>query len=85
MSEGDGTDTFDGGDIVFKDGDVAELLFGGEVILIDLFIFSVSPGSVLEGYTFLRICPFIPSCPFYWHRVACSSLLGCFVFLWCVL
>ena len=32
------------------------------------------PGSVLQGYTFLRICPFLPGCPFYWHRVACSAL-----------
>ena len=39
------------------------------------------PGSVLEGYTFLRICPFISSCPFYWHIVAHSSLLWYFVFL----
>ena len=37
--------------------------------------------SVLEGYTFLRICPFLPSCPFYWHVVADSSLLWSFVFL----
>ena len=32
-------------------------------------------GSVLESYTFLRICPFLPSCQFYWHIVADSSLL----------
>ena len=38
------------------------------------------PGSVLEGYTFLRICPFLPGCTFYWHSVACSSLLGCLYF-----
>ena len=43
------------------------------------------PGSVLEGCTFLRICPFLPGCPFYWHIVTCSSLLGCFVFLPCLL
>ena len=30
---------------------------------------------------FLRICPFLPSCPFYWHRVADSNLLWSFVFL----
>ena len=30
---------------------------------------------VLEDYTFLRICPFLPSCPFYWHIVVHSSLL----------
>ena len=26
-----------------------------------------------------------PGFPFYWHRVACSSLFGCFVFLRCLL
>ena len=41
--------------------------------------------SVLEGYTLLRICPFLPSCPFYWHIVADSSLLWSFVFLCCPL
>ena len=43
------------------------------------------PGSVLESYTFLRICPFLASCPFYWHRAAGSSLLWSFVFLCCLL
>ena len=28
-----------------------------------------------KSYTFLRICPLLPSCPFYWHIVADSSLL----------
>ena len=39
------------------------------------------PVSVLKGFTFLWICPFLPGCPFYWHRVARSSLLWSFVFL----
>ena len=43
------------------------------------------PGSVLEGFTFLRICPFPPGCPFCWHIVACSSLLWSFAFLQCQL
>ena len=43
------------------------------------------PGSILEVYTFLKICPFLPSCPFYWHIVAHSSLLWSFVFLCCLL
>ena len=30
--------------------------------------------SVSEGCAFLRICPFLPGCPFYWHIVACSNL-----------
>jgi len=43
------------------------------------------PGSFLECYTFQRICPFLPSCPFYWHIVAHSCLLWSFVFLCCLL
>ena len=31
--------------------------------------------SVLEGYIFLRICPFLWSCPFHWHIVTHSNLL----------
>ena len=38
-------------------------------------IFLFLPGSILESYTFLRICPFLPSCPFYCHKIAYSSLL----------
>ena len=55
------------------------------LLVIGLFIFSISSWFSLEGYTFLRICPFLPGCPFYWYTVACSSLLGCFVFLRCLL
>ena len=59
------------------------LLFAGRFLItvsISVFVmgllrFSVSSGSVLEGYTFLRIHPFLPSCPFYYHIVADSSLL----------
>ena len=53
------------------------------VLVMDLLRFSIFPGSALESYTFLRICPFLPSCPFYWHIVADSSLLWSFVFLCC--
>ena len=28
-----------------------------------------------KGCTFLRICPFLPGCPFYWHIIFCGSLL----------
>jgi len=28
------------------------------------------PGSVLGDCTFLRICSFLPGCPFYWHTVS---------------
>ena len=45
------------------------------VLVVDLLRFSIFPGSVLEGYTFLRIHPFLPSCPFLGHIVADSSLL----------
>ena len=41
--------------------------------VIGLFIFSMS--SVLGDCAFLRICLFLLGCPFYWHIVACSSLL----------
>jgi len=58
------------------------LFFGSFKILVSisepvigLFIFSISSGSALEGCTFLRICPFLLGCPFYWHVVARSSLL----------
>ena len=46
---------------------------------------SIFPGSVLEGYTFLRVFTFLPSCPFYWHIIADSSLLWSFIFLCCIL
>ena len=45
------------------------------VLVMDRLDFLFLPGSVLEGHTFLRICPFLPRCPFYWHIVADSSLL----------
>ena len=59
------------------------LLFAGRflitvsisVLVIGLLRFLFLPGSVLEGCTFLGIRPFLPSCPFYWHIVADSSLL----------
>ena len=41
-------------------------------------------GSALEVCTFVRICPFLIGCPFYWHIVVCNSLLS-FVFLCCQL
>jgi len=34
------------------------------VLVMSLLRFSIFPGSVLEGYTFLGIRPFLPSCPF---------------------
>ena len=50
------------------------------VLVIGLFIFSISSWFSLEGCAFLRICPCLPGCPFYWHIVVCSSLLESFVF-----
>ena len=38
-------------------------------------VFSFFLVLVLERFTFLRICPFLPSCPFDWHIVADTSLL----------
>ena len=34
------------------------------------------PGSVLGDCTFLRICPFLLDCPFYWHIIACVSVVS---------
>ena len=45
------------------------------VLVIGLFNYIFLPSSFLEGYDFLEICPFVPSCPFYWHRAADSGLL----------
>ena len=41
------------------------------------------PVSVLVVYLFLGICPFLPDCPFYWHRIAHNNLLLLFLFLLC--
>ena len=49
------------------------LLFAGRflftvlisVIVMGLLHFLFLPGSVLESCTVLRICPFLPRCPFY--------------------
>ena len=68
------------------------LLFSGRflitvsisVLVMGLLRFSISSCSVLESYTFLRIFPFLPSCPFYQHIIA-GSLLWSFVFLCCLL
>ena len=49
------------------------------VLVIGLFKIPVSSGSVLEGWTFLSICPFCPGCPFHWHILAHNSLLWSFV------
>ena len=40
------------------------------ILVMGLLRFSIFPGSVLDSYTFLRICPFLSGCPFYWHIVA---------------
>ena len=50
-----------------------------------LLRFSISSWFSFGKLYFLRICPFLPSCPFYWHIVADSSLLWSFVFLCCLL
>ena len=44
------------------------------VLVIGVFIFSISSWLVSEGRAFVNICPFVPGRPFYWHRVACSNL-----------
>ena len=58
------------------------LLFAGRflvtvsisMLVMGLLDFLFLPGSVLETYAFLRVCPLLPSCPFYWHIVADSLL-----------
>ena len=44
------------------------------VLLIGLFIFSLSFRFSLER-VYLRICPFLSDCPFYWCIVACRASL----------
>ena len=39
------------------------------MLMMGLLGFLYLPGSVLEGYTFLRIHRFLLSCPFYYHIV----------------
>ena len=39
------------------------------------------PDSVFVGCTFVRICPFLLGCPFYWHTVAHSILSWSFVYV----
>ena len=39
------------------------------VLVMGLLRLFISSGSFLEGYTFLRIHLFLPSCPFYWQMV----------------
>ena len=59
------------------------LLFAGRLLItvsismlvMGLLRFLFLPGSVLDSCTFLRICLFLPGCPFYWHIVADGSLL----------
>ena len=55
------------------------------VLVMGLLRFSISSWFSFGRFTFLRIYPFLPSCPFYWHIVADSSLLWSFVFLCCLL
>ena len=40
---------------------------------------SIQP-SVWEGWTFLRICPFPPDCPFHWHISSVQSLSRVWLF-----
>ena len=59
------------------------LLFAGRflitvsisVLVMGLLRFFISSWFSFAKFIFLRICPFLPSCPFYWHIVADTSLL----------
>ena len=55
------------------------------VQVIGLFIVSIYFWFGLGRLYLSRICSFLLGCPFYWHIVACSSLLRSFAFLWCQL
>jgi len=46
---------------------------------VDIFYFFL----VLRDCTFLRICPFLQGCLFYWHIIACCSLLWS-LYIFCV-
>ena len=45
------------------------------MLVMGLLRFLFLLASVLEGYTFLRICPFLPSFLFFCNMVADTSLL----------
>ena len=59
------------------------LLFAGSflitvsisVLVMGLLRFSISSWFSFGKLYFSKNCPFLPSCPFYWHIVADSSLL----------
>ena len=52
------------------------------VLVIGLFVFSISSWFSLERLTFLRICPFFSGCPFYWHTfINCARGHSCLT-LW---
>ena len=55
------------------------------MLVMGLLRFSISSWFSFGKFIFLRISPFLPSCPFYWHIFADSSLLWFFVFLCCLL
>ena len=48
------------------------------VIRASSFLFLLA--SVLEGFTFIRICMFLLGCPFYWCIVACQGVHSYFCF-----
>ena len=60
--------------------EVFKLHFQFQYLWLACSYFLFRPGSVLEGCTFLRICPLLLGCPFYWHTAACSSLYDPFYF-----
>ena len=59
------------------------LLFAGRflitvsisLLVLGLLRFSISSWFSFGKLYFFKFCPFLPSCPFYWHIVADSSLL----------
>ena len=58
---------------VFK----SQFLFQYLWLVCSCFLFFL--GSVLQQCIFLRICPFLPGCPFYWHIFAHMGRRACLV------
>ena len=54
------------------------LLFVGRFLItvfISVLVMGLLRFSISSWFNFLKICPYLPSCPFYWQIVAGSSLL----------
>ena len=55
------------------------------LIVIDLLRFSGFSWISFGRLYILRVYPFLPDCPIYWHVVVYNIFLQFFIFLWCQL